>query len=130
MKEFFHSVKFKILICIGALLLGFMAYVAVSAGIETLPERIISSVTYPFVTASNAISEGVTGFIDKLINADTYKRENEELTAQLTEMYKEIVDYEELKEENESLREMLGLKQENDDFVFSEPCVVLFLREP
>ena len=58
---FFHSIKFKILICIGALLLGFMAYVAVSAGIETIPERIIGSVTYPFVTASNAISEGVTG---------------------------------------------------------------------
>lgn len=125
MKEFFHSVKFKILICIGALLLGFMAYVAVSAGIETIPERIIGSVTYPFVTASNAISEGVTGFIDKLVNADTYKRQNEELTAQLTEMYKEIVDYEELKRENESLREMLELKQENKDFVFSEPCGII-----
>lgn len=125
MREFFHSIKFKILICIGALLLGFMAYVAVSAGIETLPERIIGSVTYPFVTASNAISEGVTGFIDKLINADTYKRQNEELTAQLTEMYKEIVDYEEIKQENESLREMLGLKQENSDFVFSEPCNII-----
>lgn len=125
MREFFHSIKFKILICIGALLLGFMAYVAVSAGIETLPERIIGSVTYPFVTVSNAISDGVTGFIDKLINADTYKRQNEELTAQLTEMYKEIVDYEEIKQENESLREMLGLKQENSDFVFSEPCSII-----
>ena len=52
------------------------------------------------------------------MNADTYKRQNEELTAQLTEMYKEIVDYEELKQENESLREMLELKQDNSDFVF------------
>lgn len=125
MRDFFHSVKFKILICIGALLLGFMAYVAVSAGVETLPQKIISTVTYPFVTASNAISEGVTGFIDKLVNADTYKRENEELNARLTEMYKEIVDYEALKEENESLREMLELKQENSDFVFSEPCSII-----
>ena len=62
MKEFFHSVRFKILICIAALLLGLMTYVAVAAGTQTLPEQVINTVTYPFVTAANAISNGVNGF--------------------------------------------------------------------
>lgn len=125
MREFFHSVKFKILICIAALLLGLMTYVAVSAGTETIPEKIIGTVTYPFVTAANAVSEGVGGFIDKLVNADTYKNQNDELKAQLTEMYGRTLDYEDILDENAQLREMLGLKEKNKDFVFSEPCGII-----
>lgn len=125
MKEFFHSVKFKILICIAALLLGLMTYVAVAAGTQTLPEQIINTVTYPFVTAANAVSNGVNGFIDKLVNADTYKAQNEELRELVTEMYERSADYEELQRENEQLREMLNLSKKNKDFVFSEPCSII-----
>lgn len=125
MKDFFHSVKFKILICIGALVLGFMTYVAVTIGTETAPEQIIGTVTYPFVTAANGIAEGVSGFIDKLVNADKYKTENDELNAKLSEMYKQTMDYESLLKENERLREMLELKQKHEDYMFSEPCDVI-----
>lgn len=125
MKDFFHSVKFKILICIGALLLGFMTYVAVTIGTETAPEQIIGTVTYPFVTAANGIAEGVSGFIDKLVNADKYKTENDELNAKLSEMYKQTMDYESMLKENERLREMLELKQKHEDYMFSEPCDVI-----
>ncbi len=125
MKEFFHSVKFKILICIGALLLGLMTYVAVAAGTQTLPEQLINTVTYPFVTAANAISNGVNGFIDKWVNADTYRSQNDELRELVTQMYGRTADYEDLQKENEQLREMLGLKQKHEDFVFSEPCGII-----
>jgi len=125
MKEFFGSFRFKVLICIAALLLGLMTYIAVSGGFATVPERIISTVTYPFVTVANAISDGVGGFFDRLVNADTYKQQNDELNAQLSEMYKTTMDYEELKEENLLLREMLGLKEQNESFVFSDPCDVV-----
>lgn len=125
MKEFFHSVKFRILLGIGALLLGLMTYVAVAAGQSTTPEQILNTITYPFVTAANAISDGVTGIIDKVVNADKYKAQNDELSAQLTDMYKHTLDYEELKKENERLREMLKLKEKHEDFMFSEPCDVI-----
>lgn len=125
MKEFFGSIRFKILIGIAALLLGLMTYIAVSGGFATVPEKIIGTVTYPFVTAANAISDGVSGFIDKLVNADSYKQENEQLHAQLSEMYKTTMDYEELKEENRLLREMLGLQEEQESFRFSDPCDVV-----
>ncbi len=125
MKEFFHSVKFKILLCIAALLLGLMTYVAIAAGTQTLPEQIINTVTYPFVTAANAISNGVNGFIDKLVNADTYKSQNDELRELVTQMYERTADYEELQKENEQLREMLNLSQKHEDFKFSEPCSIV-----
>ncbi len=125
MKEFFHSVKFRILICIGALLLGLMTYVAVTIGTQTPPEQILNTITYPFVTAANAISDGVSGLIDKFVNADKYKSENESLSAELSEMYKHTMDYDSLKAENDQLREMLELKERSEDFIFSEPCKVI-----
>lgn len=125
MREFFHSVKFKILLGIAALLLGLMTYVAVTAGREATPQQVLNTITYPFVKAANAIADGVGGFFDKLINADKYKSENDELMAQLTEMYKHTMDYDELEKENERLREMLGIKQKQPDFRFSEPCDVV-----
>ncbi len=125
MRDFFHSVKFKILLGIAALLVGLMTYVAVAAGRESSPQQILNTLASPFVKAANAIADGVGGFFDKLINADTYKAENEELTAKLTEMYKYTMDYETLEKENIRLREILDLKQEHDDFRFSEPCDVV-----
>lgn len=125
MKDFFHSVKFRILLGIAALLVGLMTYVAVAAGRESSPQQILNTLASPFVKAANAIADGVGGFFDKLINADTYKAENEELTAKLTEMYKYTMDYDELEKENILLREMLDIKQKNQDFRFSEPCVVV-----
>ena len=125
MKEFFHSIKFKILICVAALLAGLMTYVAINVGAQSGPEQILNTLTYPFTAAANWIADGVSGFIDKLVNADTYKSQNEELSAKLTEMYKHTMDYESLRDENEQLREMLGLKEKNKDFIFSEPCAIV-----
>lgn len=125
MRDFFHSVKFKILLGIAALLVGLMTYVAVAAGREATPQQILNTLASPFAKAANAIADGVGGFFDKLINADTYKAENEELTAKLTEMYKYTMDYDTLEKENIRLREMLEVKQKHDDFRFSEPCDVV-----
>lgn len=124
MKEFFHSVKFRILLCVGALLLGLMTSIAVTAGKQSTPEQVIGTITYPFASAANAISDGVAGIIDKLVNADKYKSQNEELNAELAEMRKHTMDYESLKQENDQLRDMLGLKERSEDFIFSEPCDV------
>lgn len=125
MKDFFHSVKFKVLICLAALLLGLMTYAAVTLGTQTPPEQILGTLLYPFTSAANAVSDGVSGFIDKIVNADNYKNENESLKSQLTELYKRTKDYDDLAAENAQLREMLGLKEKNPDFIFSESCDVI-----
>lgn len=124
MRDFFHSVKFKILLGIAALLLGLMVAVAVAAGQQTTPQQILNTIASPFVNAANAIADGVGGFFDKLINADKYKAQNDELLAKLSEMYKYTMDYDTLKNENDRLREILDLKKNNEDFRFSEPCDV------
>lgn len=125
MREFFHSVKFKILLCVFALLFGLMVYAAINSGAATLPERIAAAITQPFSHAATAISSWVEGTIDKLVNADRYKLENETLRRQLTEMYDEIVDKDEIVKENELLKQMLELAEENEDFVWAPPCNII-----
>lgn len=125
MRDFFKGFKFKIIICIFAVLLGVVIYAAVSGGFSTVPETVISTITKPFVVASNAVSQWVEDTIDKFTNADRYKTENEELRNKLNEQYKQIIDLENVKNENEQLKQILKIKEENEDFEFSPPCNVI-----
>ena len=125
MREFFHSGKFKVLVCIFALLFGFMIYAAVSGGAASIPEAILTTITQPFATAATAVSDWVQGTIDKFVNADKYRQENEILRQQLSEMYQQIMDKEKTDEENEELRKILGIAEEHSDFRWSAPCSII-----
>ena len=102
-----------------------MIYAALSADTANLPEAAIKTVTQPFVSMATSISNWVSGTLDKLVNADKYKRENETLRRQLSDMYAQIMDKEELKKENSQLNEILGIVKEHDDFKLSPPCGVI-----
>lgn len=125
MKEFFHTLKFKILVCIFALLLGFLIYVAISAGVSTLPKKILETVSTPFVHLSTIVSDWMEDTIDKFSNADKYKRENEILKEQLAAVYGDVLEKDALKKENEQLKEMLQISEHNKDFKWSPPCSVI-----
>lgn len=125
MRDFFKGFKFKIIICIFAVVLGVVIYAAVSGGFSTVPETVISTITKPFVVASNAVSQWVEDTIDKFTNADRYKTENEELRNKLNEQYKQIIDLENVKNENDQLKQILKIKEENADFEFSPPCNII-----
>jgi rod shape-determining protein MreC len=125
MKDFIRSLKFKILVGILALLMGIMVYAATTAGGRSLISSFFGAVVSPFQKASSAISNKVSTTIDMLVNADNYYDENKELKKKLDELYVQMVDYENLKEENAHYKEILGLKEEYPDFKFSPPCKVI-----
>lgn len=124
MREFFSSFKFKVLACIFALIFGFMIYVAVTSGASSFPQTVLETVSSPFVSGATSISSWVQDTIDKFANADKYKQENELLRKQLSEMYSDIIEKQKLENENQQLREMLKLAEDNTDFVWSAPCSV------
>lgn len=125
MKDFFQSYKFKIIVCIFALVFGFMVYAAIAGNNVIFPRSILETVTQPFVSAGTYISDWAENTIDTLVNADKYKKENEELKVLLTEMYGKILDKNRTDEENEKLRSILGIAEENPDYEFSAPCKVI-----
>ncbi len=124
MREFFHTIKFKILVCIFALLLGFLIYVAIAAGASSLPKAFLETVSSPFVTLSTNVTSWMESTIDKFVNADKYKQENELLREQLSEIYSNVLDKEALEKENQQLKDMLEITENHKDFKWSSPCSV------
>ena len=102
-----------------------MLYAAMSTDTANFPEAVLKTITKPFTAAATSISSWVDNTLDKLVNADKYKKENEELRARLSEMYTDIMDKDKLTEENKQLKEILGIVAEHDDFKFSPPCSII-----
>ena len=125
MNDFFQSWKFKIIICIFALVFGFMISAAIEGGNIIFPQSIIETVTQPFSNVASSLSDWVENTLDTLVNAQKYKSENEILRETLNEMYEQIRDKEKTDKENEQLREMLDIAEKNPDYEWSAPCSVI-----
>lgn len=124
MKDFIHSWKFKTIICLFALVFGFMIYAAVAGNNVIFPRSLLETVSQPFVTAANAVSGWAERTLDAIINAERYREENEMLKEKLSEFYGEILEKEKTDSENEQLRSILGIAADNPDYEWSSPCGV------
>lgn len=123
MKDFFKSKKFKVILCIAAFSIGIMLYAALSS--STAISSGLGAILSPIQRASESISSWVRERIDMLINAGDYYEENQRLRDEINELNSQMVDYLETKQENEHLREMVGLAQSSPGIEFSEPCTVI-----
>lgn len=125
MKDFVHSVKFKILVGILALLFGLMLYAATTGGKQSFVASLMGTVFSPVQKVSSSISNKVSSSLDKFINADEYYDQNQKLRQQLNEQYNQMVDYDKIKEENEHYKEIFGLKDKYPSDKFSPPCRII-----
>jgi rod shape-determining protein MreC len=124
-RDFFKSTKFKILIALICVIIGIMIYSLTKGGYASDSSSFFSVVLEPFQKMSTSISGKVTSALDTLANANNYREENELLKSRLNELYSEIIDYDKISRENTELKELLNLKEENNDYVFSSPCTVI-----
>ena len=125
MKEFFHSVKFKIIIALTAVLIGAMIYSVTTGGYSAGSNDLFEVIFEPVRNLSSSISDKVSRSLDMVINAEKYYNENQQLKAQLNALYNDVIDYDKVLEENKELRVMLELKEEYNNYKFSPPCTVI-----
>ena len=125
MKEFFHSVKFKIIIALTAVLIGAMIYSVTTGGYSSGSNYLFEVIFEPVRNLSSIISDKVSRSLDMVINAEKYYNENQQLKAQLNALYNDVIDYDKVLEENKELRVMLELKEEYNNYKFSPPCTVI-----
>jgi len=116
LKDFFKSLRFKILVGVVALLLGLIIYEASSGGYSSAPNNVLSTILWPFQKASSSISGGVSNVFDKFIHADEYEAENEQLKNEVAELQKQLAQAQSATIENEQLKTMLGIKEQHEDF--------------
>lgn len=118
MRDFFNSWKFKVLVCVLALLIGILLYGGIASASET-GSSFFGRMFAPIQRFSSNLSRKVEASLDMLLNADQYYEDNQKLKEQLGELYNQIIDYDKLKEENEQLRRVIGLKEDYPDYEFS-----------
>ena len=128
MREFFKSRRFKIILAIVAVILGGMLYAASTGGVATLPERMLSYVVVPVQKAAAWVSNGITDFLSVFFDARENYEENIQLKEDISDLRKQLADYEKIKTENERLKEITGLKEMNPDIEFQPAGVIA--RDP
>ena len=116
MREFFKSIKFKILLAIVLVLGGFMVYQVSTGGATAITSSILSFVVTPIQSLSSQISSSISEFLSNMMSANQTAAKNEELQKQIDELKKQLVDYQEIQQENEQYKKALNIKEQNDDF--------------
>lgn len=124
MLQFFKSRKFKTFIfVICALFVGGVIAVA-SADSSSPVTNLFSSVLSPVQKLSGYIAENVSWFEDSFESSGSYKKEIERLEQKIAEYENQVVDYNDMVQKLESYETMLGVKEENEDFILERASVI------
>lgn len=124
MGDFFKSIRFKILIVLLVVLIGFMLQAAWNGGLSPILEQSIGMVVAPFQKGAATVTNFFTGYFQRYVRADEISDENERLREELNELRAQLVDFETYKLENETLKQFLDIKEKNPDFEL-EPAAVI-----
>ncbi len=125
MNSFFKSFKFKVIVCIMSFFLGIGLYSVAKGGTNSGFSELIGVVLNPVKKFSNGISDKVSLVINLFTDAEVYVAENQHLREQVANLNKRLIDYEDVKAENEDLRKFIGIKEENEDIVLSPVCTII-----
>ena len=125
MREFFKSRKFKVILAFLAFLVGIMIYAVTKGGYSISSVSFVNTVSKPFRYTSNRISMKVESTLERVSKADAIYDENQELKKQISDLSKQLAEYDAMKSEVEELRKFIGIKEKHEDYNLSEPCEVL-----
>ena len=109
MGDFFKIKRFKILLVV-LVLLAFMLQAAWTGGFSPAISQAAGVVVTPLQKLSSSISGAVSGYFRRYVRADEIAAENEALRAEIDELRRQAVNYEEYKHENEELRNAINEK--------------------
>lgn len=124
MQKFFKSWAFRIICALAIFAIAVMIRAAAAGNADIFLSQTFSVISQPFLKMSTSVSDSVGGFLDRFARTEEVYLENEKLKAKVQELEEELVDYENIKRENDQFREFLELKQNNPDYNF-EPATVI-----
>lgn len=125
MRDFFRSIKFRLILCLIALLIGIMLYSLSQSGHSVGGSKFINTIAAPFRYVSNAVSDTLKTNTAHIFSSKKYYDENLELREEISRLRAELIDYDNTKAELSELKKFIGIKEEHADYVLSPPCKVL-----
>ena len=124
MKNFFRSVKFKILVCLLVLMAGFLAYAGANGRWSAAPQELLATALVPFQQLGRMISVGIEDLRDRTVAIDEVLAENERLKEELNALRQTVVDYDDMKSENEMFREYYRIEDTYSDYELVSAFVI------
>lgn len=124
MKKFFHSLAFKILSAIAALLVGIMIYAASTRGVAGIPEVMTGVIVTPIQSAFSYISDGFSSFWSNLTQMGAKQDKIDELQSEIDELRNQLVELDELRRQNELYKDYLGIKEQHPTFEMTAGRVI------
>ena len=123
MKDFFHTRSFKILIASVFVLLGLMLYTT-SVG-SSVTANLLGFISSPMQKISTGVTANAAALSEELTrSADELEAENEALREENQKLREQLVDYYQLKQQNEQYKTVLELKEQNQDFQMLPATVI------
>ena len=124
MRKFLQSGALKAFVCvIVAILLG-AVIAALSHSNNTPLSSATSTVLSPLQSVSSYLSYKFSNFYDKFKSSDTLAKENKELRDQIEIYREEVIELNETKRKLEIYEDLLGVKEENPDFIFENATII------
>ena len=124
MKNIFKSSRFKMVAAvIACLLLGAVISAANGHG-ETAQSTVVGTVFAPCHYVASKISSGIDKISSNISGDAEYEKQIASLRSQVGELQEQLVEYENLKKQNELYKEFLELKDENPDYKFAQASVI------
>lgn len=124
MLQFFKSRKFKtFLLVICALLVGAVLAVAVRSSASPFTSA-VGMVFSPVQKLSGFIADKIDWVKFSFEGSGTYLQEIERLEQKIAEYENKIVDYNEMEQKVESYETMLGVKEDNPDYVLERASII------
>lgn len=124
MKQFFKTVGFKILGATALILIGVMIYAASTGGISTFFASAAGAIITPLQSAVTWISDGVSNFFDGFGDKDALTQRIEQLEQENRELKDKLVNYDEMKLENDWYSQILSLHEQHKDYQFADGKVI------
>lgn len=124
MKQFFKTVGFKILGVIALILVGVMIYAASTGGISTFFASAAGAIITPLQSAVTWVSDGISGFFSGFGDKDALTQRIEQLEQENRELKDKLVNYDEMKLENDWYSQILSLHEQHKDYQFADGKVI------
>ena len=115
MQNFFKSKLTKTLFFCLAFLFGVICF-KITIKKPTFIEEIISITVKPISSAVVNVHNGVVNFFSEFFESGKFKEENDLLKKEIAKTRKELIDYNNLKNENEQLKQALNIQKSNKNF--------------
>lgn len=115
MKKFFTT-KVKAVLVVTVILAVALALLSSLGQGDSLPQRVAQSIMTPLRSGANSMVRSAQQLYSYIFRYETLEAENQALKEQIAEMENNARTADALQRENQRLKELVGLKEEREDF--------------